>query len=224
MMPVRWTSDGWPYITRGNEEVPMIVSRSGVTRNDNVTFGNFEKNYDFSAEKLDYDWHTLRGTAQDYYSLTENPGYLTMKCTSVSSVEKKELPFVCRRVQHHKYECATRMIFRPEDESQCAGLLVMKDETHQYLLNRCLDGDTHCVAVHKIGKGGKELLAKTPVDGDVLNLKVVSDGNNYGFHFSTDDGKTWQELLSGADANYTSTATAGGFTGTTVGLYASSVR
>ena len=116
------------------------------------------------------------------------------------------------------------MIFSPEDESQCAGLLVMKDETHQYLLDRCLDGDTHCVAVHKIGKDGSEMLAKAPVDGDVVNLKVTSDGKNYNFHYSTDEGKTWKELLTGVDANYTSTATAGGFTGTTVGLYASSAR
>lgn len=224
MLPVNWTSDGWPYITRGNDEIPMVVSRPGITRGNNVTFGNFEKHYDFADNKLGDDWHTLRGKATDHYSLSDNPGYLTIKCSPVSSLEKRELPFVCRRVQHHKYECATRMIFRPESEEQSAGLMVMKDETHQYLLNRCLVDDNDCVAIHKIGKDGSELLAKSPVTGDALNLKVVSDGIHYDFHFSTDDGKTWEPLLTGADAKYTSTAVAGGFTGTTVGLYASSVR
>ena len=224
MMPVSWTSDGWPYITRGNEEIPMIVRRAGVTRGNDVTFGNFTKDYDFSSATLGPDWHTLRGDATAHYSLSDNPGYLTIKCSAVSSREKKELPFVCRRVQHHKYECKTRMIFCPEDETQCAGMLVMKDESHQYFLNRCIEDGSQCVALHKIGNDGSELLAKSPVSDNVIMLKVDSDGNNYGFHFSTDDGKTWKELMTGVDANYTSTATAGGFTGTTVGLYASSVR
>lgn len=224
LMPVNWTSDGWPYITRGNDEIPMIVSRPGATRSEKVTFGNFVREYDFSGDKLEWDWHTLRGAATDHYSLTENPGYLTIKCAPVASTEKKELPFVCRRVQHHKYECATRMVFSPENENQCAGMLVMKDETHQYLLDRCLDGGEHVVALHKIGRDSNETLAKAPVSGDAINLKVCSNGTHYDFHYSTDEGKTWKSLLTGVDAAYTSTSQAGGFTGTTVGLYASSAR
>ena len=46
---------------------------------------------------------------QDLYSLTETPGYLTLKCADISATEKKTPAFVSRRLQHHKFECATRM-------------------------------------------------------------------------------------------------------------------
>ncbi|MDE6337781.1 MAG: hypothetical protein K2L34_14555, partial [Muribaculaceae bacterium] len=37
-------------------------------------------------------------------------------------------------------------------------------------------------------------------------------------------GKNWQSLAEGVDAGFTSTAEAGGFTGTMVGLYASNAE
>lgn len=36
-MPVRWSEDGFPYITQGDETVPMILKRAGVKRDANVT-------------------------------------------------------------------------------------------------------------------------------------------------------------------------------------------
>lgn len=224
LMPVNWTSDGWPYITRGNDEVPMVVSRSGIKRGDNVTFGNFEKTDGFDGESLGFEWLTLRGDGKSLYSLSENPGYLTVKCAPVASSEKKELAYVGRRVQHHKYECATRMVFCPESDGECAGLMVMKDETHQYLLARCCKDGAHRLEVRRIGAEGSDVLAGADVNADELDLKVVSDGSTYGFHYSVDGGKNWKALHEGADARYTSTANAGGFTGTTIGLYASSAR
>jgi len=41
------------------------------------------------------------------------------------------------------------------------------------------------------------------------------------FKYSTDKGETWQTIGEDLDAGFMSTAKAGGFTGTTVGLYAS---
>ncbi len=226
MMPVIWTSDGWPVITRDNEEVPLVVSRKGVKRGDAVTFGNFEKTDGFDADRLGMEWLTLRGDLAGGYSLTERPGYLTLKCGDVASTEKEELPYIGRRVQHHKYECETRMTFNPEADGQCAGLLVMKDETHQYLLARCIEGGTHRVELRKIGKKGAECLAGDDVEASVstVGLRLVSNGDTYDFHYSPDGGKTWKALCTGVDASFTSTATAGGFTGTTVGMYASNVR
>ena len=45
-----------------------------------------------------------------FTSLSQTPGYLTLKCDSVSASEKKVPAFICRRLQHHKFECSTRML------------------------------------------------------------------------------------------------------------------
>ena len=50
---------------------------------------------------------------------------------------------------------------------------------------------------------------------------IESQGLNLNFKYSLDNGNTWEILASGLDAGFMSTARAGGFTGTTVGLYAS---
>ncbi len=226
LLPVKWTEDGWPYITRQGETIPMISSRPGVTRADSVTFGNFDWADNFTAPSLDMEWHTLRGDASDLYSLSSPAEHLTLKCSDIPTTEKDVPSYVGRRVQHHKYECATHMIFEPADSSQHAGLVVMKDETHQYQLARQLGNDGHRIVLRKIDENGASELAGTAMTSDAsgVDLKVVSKGKTYDFLFSTDRGDSWTTVMADVDARHTSTAAAGGFTGTTVGLYASKTK
>ena len=223
MMPVKWTEDGWPYLTREGETVPLQLRREGVKREADVTFGNFARNDEFTDSILGMDWMTLRGPADDLYSLTQNPGYLTFKCADVTSAEKAVIPFVGRRVHHHNYIATTSVVFDPEHEKQCAGMLLMKDETHQYHLAKTRDANGHSVVLRKITENGHEDLASKSIPEGThhLNLKVESKGLDLAFFYSADGGKTWTEVASGVDAGFTSTAKAGGFTGTTIGLYAS---
>ncbi|MDE6380120.1 MAG: glycoside hydrolase family 43 protein, partial [Muribaculaceae bacterium] len=175
---------------------------------------------------LDHDWMTLRGKASDYYSLTQNPGHLTVKCADVKSSEKAVLPYVCRRLCHHNFNCCTHMTFVPESDSQLAGMLLLKDETHQYLLARTRHGDTHKLEVRKIAEDGSHTIAEIPVDSSLsaVDFKISGSGLKYGFHYSVDGGKKWELLADDVDAGFTSTAEAGGFTGTVVGLYASNAE
>lgn len=223
MMPVKWTEDGWPYMTREGELVPMTLSREGVKRGDEVTFGNFARHEEFGDTTLGHEWMTLRGTAKNYYSLASNPGYLTIKCADVTSAEKDVLPFVCRRIHHHNYAAATRVTFLPEHDAQNAGLLMMKDETHQYYLAKTRNADNHSIVLRKISENGVEDLASAPIaeSDHTVDLKVESRGLNLDFFYSLDRGETWVEVARDIDAGFTSTARAGGFTGTTVGMYAS---
>lgn len=226
MLPVNWTEDGWPVITRKGEAVPMIVSRPGAVRGDLVTFGNFEWTDDFSSPALRHDWLALRGDASEHYSLSEPAGHLTLRCSEIPTTEKDIAAFLGRRVQHHKYERSTHMVFCPTDSCQHAGLVVMKDETHQYQLARVLAPEGHAVALRKIDENGSTDIAKAPIkEGNAgIDLKVTSDGRSYEFLYSVDRGDTWTKLKGGVDARHTSTAAAGGFTGTTVGPYASARR
>lgn len=226
LMPVKWTKDGWPKFLDKDEAVPLVLNKSGVKRNENVTFGNFSKTDDFEDSVLDKSWMTLRGPAIDYYSLTENPGYLTLKCADVKSTDKEVLPFVGRIISHHKFNADTKMTFSPENDSQLAGMLLMKDETHQYLLALNKKGDKKYISVRKISENGHEIMGEKEIDSSVntVNLRVESKGKSFDFSYSPDNGENWHNVAEGIDAGHTSTAVAGGFTGTVIGLYASNAE
>lgn len=222
MLPVKWTEDGWPRFVENGESVPLMASKPGATRGENVTFGNYTRSDEFTDSILGHEWMTLRGPATDYYSLKVNPGCLTLKCADVNSSEKAELPYVCRRLNHHNFSCKTRVTFVPEHDAQAAGLLLLKDETHQYFLARTCRGDKHFVELRKISEESSDVIGEKEVAADLktLHLKVDGKGLEYAFSFSDNDGKSWNTVAEGVDAGFTSTNVAGGFTGTVVGPYA----
>lgn len=222
LMPVRWSEDGFPYMTKGDEVVPRIVQMEGVKRDSTVSFGNFERNEQFENEKLGLEWMTLRGSAADLYSLTENPGFLTLRCADVSSNELKVPAYVSRRLQHHKFECATSLYFNPQTNGESAGLLLNKDESHQYLFVMEQVGGTSLISLKKISGKGAEVLASSPLEIGPANLKlkIVSTGNEFSFYYAVADGE-WALLADKIDTAYLSTAQSFGFTGTNVGPYAS---
>lgn len=225
LMPVKWSEDGFPYMTQEDDLIPMIVKRTGVKRDTTVTYGNFESIDNFDSHILDMSWMTLRTSASDLYSLSETPGYLTLKCADISATEKKTPAFVCRRLQHHKFECTTRMLFDPSDDKEMAGMLLFKDETHQYLLAVGKDDSGKCITLGKVGALNTEILARQDIGEEmkVVDLKIISEGNYYDFYYSVAN-ENWQLLCKNVAATYLSTSVAGGFTGTTIGLYATTKR
>lgn len=223
MLPVNWTSDDWPVILQNGESVPLVARKEGAKRGEKVTFGNFDCEEHFDSTELSYDWLTLRGPASDYYSLTLNPGYLTLKCAPVKSSEKAELAYIGRRLHHHDFSADTNVTFCPENDGQCAGMLVMKDETHQYLLARTRRGEKHFIELRKISEDGSDIIGEKEVPADLTTVGLKLDGKGllYAFSYSPDGGKTWETVADDVDAGFTSTNVAGGFTGTVVGPYAS---
>ncbi|SDL13955.1 alpha-N-arabinofuranosidase [Catalinimonas alkaloidigena] len=221
LMPVRWSEDGAPYLTQGEERVPLVVRRPGVQRKEATTFGNFEATDEFDEATLGQEWFTLRGPATELYSLTENPGYLSLRCADVSASERNTPAFVARRMQHHQFECETTLFFEPADAHDAAGLLLFKDETHQYFLSVRQQNGQKQLALEKIGEAAPELLASdTLADEALLRLKVVSRGTDYDFYYALGKGGAWTLLCKDVPAHYLSTANSFGFTGTTIAMYA----
>ncbi len=222
IMPVKWSEDGFPYMTQGEDLIPMILRREGITRDTLVTFGNFSYTENFENPSLDNTWMTLRTPATDLYSLSETPGYLTLKCGEFKVSEKETPAFICRRIQHHKFICSSRMLFNPEQQ-EAAGMLLFKDENHSYFFSVCKKGDDKYIALTQIGPKGKTMLKSQVISPDNMDIcmKVISSGEYYDFYYSLNNGEDWEMLCNHIDASFLSTANAGGFTGTTIGLYAS---
>ncbi|MDD4515946.1 glycoside hydrolase family 43 protein [Massilibacteroides sp.] len=222
IMPVRWSDDGFPYMTKDDDLVPMILKRKGVQRETNVTFGNFERKDDFNDPVLGMEWLTLRTPATDLYSLTEKPGSLALYGTTITASEKKTPAYIARRMQHHKFECTTELTFNPENESDEAGMLLFKNEgNHYFFFIRQNNGQKIIGLKQTVNHEAKETTTNSVSvkTNKTVKMKVVSTGLTYNFFYDPGDGN-WKMLCDKIDAKPLSTASAGGFTGSTIGMYA----
>lgn len=221
LMPVKWSADGFPYMTENNDVVPSVIQMKGVKRASESKYGNFKITEQFDKEKLANEWMTVRGPATDLYSLTDKRGFLSLTCADVASNERKEFAFVSRRIQHHKFEASTVVHFQPSDENDAAGLLLLKDETHQYFLSVRKAKAGAMVSVEKISKDSIETIRsiQLPRTGDPIKLRVVSEGTHFNFYFA-DQSNKWVTVAEDISARYLSTANSFGFTGTNIGMYA----
>ena len=95
------------------------------------------------------------------------------------------------------------------------------DETHQYFLAAKRKYDEISITLQKISETGIEVLSesKEKYSKPEIRLKVDSKGTHFNFYYGT-ESNNWKPLLDNVDARYLSTANSYGFTGTTVGMYA----
>lgn len=219
LMPVKWSDDGFPYMTQDDDLIPMIVEKKG-TKRKNVTFGNFSVKDDFSKAEPGLEWMTLRTPATELYSLQNPTGFLSLTCTENKATQRKTPALVLRRLQHHKFEVETKLIFDPA-ENDAAGLLLLKDEGHQYFLSVSKANKKREISLLKISRSGENKLASSLIKGGSypLGLKIVSHGKTFDFYYAQKENK-WELLCADIDAHYLSTDNSYGFTGTTIGMYA----
>ena len=215
LLPVRWSEDGFPFFLKGEETVPIVVRHPGAQVEENPTFGNFVVEDSFIGDKLEMSWMTLRGPADGLYAL--KGGALELVCSPARATGFATPALVLRRLQHHAFSASTRMRFAPAG-SEAAGLLLYKDERHQYFLKVCLKDGAPAIALERCGESLSSLAL--PDSFSTVDLCIASDdGLTFRFGYAV-DGREMRTLVAGVDASYLSTAAAGGFTGTTVGPYA----
>jgi alpha-N-arabinofuranosidase len=222
-MPVKWSEDGFPYFTQGDDVIPMTGKRSGVKRGEHPTFGNFTWTDDFDTDTLGMEWLSLRTPLDSLASLSDYAGYLKLRCAPISARQKLTPALLARRLQHHAFECETEMTFHATNDSARAGAILFKDEQHYYYFFRGMVDGKDCMALAQ-PEDEKDfvMVSKALPEGTgKLRLRIAStDGKTFRFLYQTKEGGAWETLIDEVPARYLSTAEAGGFTGTVVGLYA----
>lgn len=214
IMPVKWSKDGFPYMTQEKDTVPLILSRNNAERGTDVTFGNFTWTDDFTSPKLRPEWMTLWGDATAFYKLDKG---LHLMCKPNTLTKAKTPAYVGRRLQHHKFTVEVSMQFKPTSNTR-AGLMIVKNGDKQYYLCRDVDG----INLFRMSHGKATAMGpglKLGAKEKNLRLRVVSTGTKFAFFVST-NGSKWLKVGDDVDAGYLSTRYSGGFTGTTIGMFA----
>ncbi|MEP6493470.1 MAG: glycoside hydrolase family 43 protein [bacterium] len=230
LMPVHWV-DGWPVILTGSATVPYVAERPAVPRQPAAPIrmsGNFTYRDDFNGTELSRTWMFIRTPRERWYDLTSSRGWLTIRARPDDIGMRAQPSFIGRRQQHLQASASTAMKFVPRKSGDKAGLVAFQNEDYFYFLGLARRGEETVVEVEMhAGKSispDRVVIASAPLPvslGTTVYLEIQARGDRYDFYYGTSPGK-WIPLFRDADGAILSTKRAGGFVGTTLGMYAHS--
>jgi xylan 1,4-beta-xylosidase len=216
LVPVRW-ENGWPIVSPGTGRVEFSYP---VPNLPEETWPAEPSRDDFNELALADCWCFLRTPREDFWSLSEHPGYLRLKLRPEMLSEQVNPSFVGRRQQHVHFEAQAAFDFNPQNESESAGL-VLHQNTNFHIRFVVTRDTTPVVRLIQRAQGIEEILAQKAIDPWQIYLKIEAHEQNYSFSFSSKPHE-WQLLAQNMDGRILSTPVAGGFVGAFIGMYASS--
>src|SRR5690606_19932290 len=184
--------------------------------------GNFTFVDNFEGTGLDDRWIALRGPREKFIRKSKNG--LVIKPFNVNIKALKPISTLFHRQQHATFSASVDMNYKPETESDLAGLACVQSETFHYVLCLTKSRENNDLQFKRTEKGKSKLEAHTKMEKiGTVSLKVTDDGDDYQFSYALDHGDL--ENLEGAvSGDILSTDVAGGFTGAMIGLYATSAN
>jgi xylan 1,4-beta-xylosidase len=158
--------------------------------------------------------------------------------------QKESIAAIFRRQQHATFTAETEVNFKLSTAKELAGMTLFQNENHHFVFGKTLIGGKPAIILSRTDKEtaiiGSVMLTEDEANKP-LKLRVCGNGRYYSFYYSFDKGSSfsggdhsfassdhtlgsseWQPMVIGADASNLSTHQAGGFTGTVIGLYATS--
>jgi len=224
LLPVDW-QDGWPMILPQGEPVPYVGKRPvpGADQGAGQTLtGNFTWRDDFDAETLNRHWLALRSFDRGWLALQDGRLRLHALRPGLDSLEQPA--YLGRRQQHLRYR-ASAALQLPADPAVAAGIAAFQNETHHYFLGVRRRNDGYEIFLEQAAGGVPRRIRTAQVDlaaGTALVLGIEGDRGAIGFYYrhpaGTGSDPAW--LARDLDGRLLSTAIAGGFVGTTLGVHA----
>lgn len=211
---VSWENN-WPVINQGIGKLEEFVELPGEPE----YLMPEEFGWHFYRDTLPVSFMTLRSAGTEIYSLTERKGSLRLFTCTNKLTEKETPAYVCIRQQGYSFCADTVLEFESKKESEEAGMAIVCDESnHVRLVKKYREGLPYVSLVTCLS--GKEVVsAEQQIQEGKLELRVVYHGLYADFYCRTKE--KWNLVAAHVDMRKLSTEEAGGFTGCTIGMYAS---
>ncbi|MEK3788332.1 glycoside hydrolase family 43 protein [Paenibacillus sp. FSL K6-1230] len=221
LVPFVW-EEGWPVVNPGKGVVELEMQRPSLPEHRWPSQPVCDH---FGSEQLGLTWNFIRTPRGEFWSLTERPGYLRLKLKPETMTEFVNPSFVGRRQQHIQFSARTVLEFAPQSVHEVAGLVILQHNDAQYRAEYTRNEQGSIVRLVRHFEGMSTTLAEQLVGSTESNrklyLKVEARGQDYSFYFAT-QAEVWNPLLEHVDGTILSVDVAGGFSGTYIGLFASS--
>ena len=146
LIPVAW-EDEWPIVSPGTGKIEFSYPIPNLPAS---LVSKTEIRDDFHNKFLDYKWNTIRTSKEEFWSLTERPGFLRLKVRSKGMLDRLSPPpfgpfknyeqegntespsFIGRRQQHINFEAAAKLEFKPQNDHESAGIALIQNDNHQF--------------------------------------------------------------------------------------------
>ncbi len=225
LLPVTW-KDGWPQILPHQTAVPTVVDKPGLQplENQEVT-GNYKIEDHFDTGQLNPRWVFLREPDMTCYDWSGKG--ISLRPTTKNLKELTSPTALLYRQKHTTFTAETQMEYAPQTENDLAGLTVFQNDRHHFVMGLTLQDGQPVLTLTRVDDGRSDVLATHRLadseKGRPLRLRVDGDGRWYTFMYSGGEA-SWHTLAEGCDGLLLSTGKAGGFVGSTIGLYATSKK
>lgn len=211
---VAW-ENGWPVVNPGigkledTVEIPL----------EPMDYFHKDPIYSFDSAALDPAMMMLRNGAPDMYDLKENPGHLRLRLNRSTLKDLASPAYICVRQQHFDYQAAAAMRFTGMNENECAGLAIVQSNEYHVRFEKCCKGEAAFLRVVRCEKLQDTVIAEQQIPSGKIILKIINKGNSADFYYRSDS--KYEAVTRDVDVHCLSTEVAGGFTGCTLGMYAS---
>lgn len=225
LLPVTW-KDGFPIILDKGLSVPVIQKKKHLSPSENNFWtGNFTQKADFNNPTLGKEWLWVRNQRGNWWQLRS--GTLVLSAIPRNLFDIDNPAYIGRRQQHTAFEAQTKVSFIPTSENELAGIVCYQNETHHFVLGKTHIGNKDVIVLNRAENEDKRI-AQLDIPEQYRNqpvcLRVIGNGAAYSFAASFDEGQSWQTVAKDIDAKNLSTQVAGGFVGSTIGVYATSAH
>ena len=184
----------------------------------------------WTADGLANDAFFIR-TPQSAFHSVGSDGSLALDVRSVKIGDYKQPVAIGQWVTHFEFDAQASLDFAPENADDLAGLVLFHNDECNVTFGKTLGADGKpCLRLEARSKGMLPETATAALAGGeagaALRLRVEGKRDKatgevaYHFSYSADGGKGWKPVGRPVSADLLSTHTAGGFTGTMVGVYA----
>ncbi len=227
ILPVDWTGM-FPVFENGLIPMsPKLKMPKGVENNTGkegfFPNGNFTFEDDFSADNLDYRWIGMRGPREDFINVTKKGVRLTPFAVNIKEVKPTSTLFV--RQQHNVFSASVTMNYVPQSDKDLAGLVCYQSEKFNYVFGITKKEKEYYIVLQRTERGRSVVLASAKIE-DIkkpVQLKVEAHDDDYRFSYSQ-DGASYNNVGGTVSGDILSTNVAGGFTGSFIGLHATSAN
>lgn len=249
LLPAEWivtgkTADGkllrQPILYPAGKEIPYVVDKTNIEaqgqrdqNTGNVLITDFQTTpvktktaSTLSPSPIDPLWIQVR-TPQAAWYRKSNDGALEIDLRPVSIYSQSNPSYLCRWVKNHRYDVQVTLskTFQAQSPKDYAGLVIYQDEKNNFTIGRTRSAEGKPVIQLNVtdrGAHSQTIALEDKWKNKDIQFRIAADGTDLRFFFSTDNGKSWTQMGETFNGRILSTEWAGGFTGATVGMYATS--
>ncbi len=212
--PVIW-EDQWPVISPDSGRLEFSYPAPQLPQEDFLPQAACDH---FQGDALELCWNHLRTPEGDYVRM-RHPG-LALRLKPETLGQNANPAFIGRRQQHFCCCVRTKMTFIPQNQ-ESAGLTLLMNSSYHLRMECVLQGQSPVLRVVRRFAGEEQVLAQVPLDAFAVELMAVIRYQRIAFYYASVPEK-WQCLCRDVDGTLLCKETAGGYTGTYLGLFASS--